>query len=134
MSTNQVKEGKVLATRRRSSGSRNHSLRHNDPPHNKVVLLPTRREIVKIRINIFVHITRNQIMMTIIASLRESISWKNYSRRTKSMCQVLPRIQHHPLQREKGKHLWKIQVLHQNRFLTQVPHIIWVLQRETFLH
>ena len=135
MRTNLVKGGKVLTTTRRSSGRRNHNLRHkNIPPHNKAVLLPTRRETMKRRKKKIVHIARNQIIMSIIARLIETMSWKIYSRRTKFKYQMLPRVQLQPLQKEKGKHLWQIQVLHRNGFLTQVPHIIWVLQRETFLH
>ena len=101
------KEEKVLTIARKSSGSKNHNLRHkNYPPHNKEIILPTRRETMKRRINFFVHIAKSQIMINIIARLKESMSWKTYSERTKFKCQVLPRIQLHPLQREKVKHLY----------------------------
>ena len=75
MRTNQLKEKKVLATTRRSSGRKNHSLRHNNPPLNKaVLLLQIRREIVTRRTNFFVHIAKSQIMTSIIARLKESMS------------------------------------------------------------
>ena len=60
MRTNQVKEEKVLTIARKISGRKNHNLRHNNPPHNKVVLLPTRRETMKRRTNFFVHIAKSQ--------------------------------------------------------------------------
>ena len=74
MSINQVKEGKVQEIARRSSGSRNHNLRHSNPPHSKEILLPTRREVIKRRTNFFLHIAKNQIMTSIIARLRKLMS------------------------------------------------------------
>ena len=72
MRTNQVKLEKVLPIARRSSGSKNHNLRHNNLlPHNKEIILPKRRETMTRSIKYFVHIARNQIMMSIIARIRE---------------------------------------------------------------
>ena len=70
MNINQLKGGRATIT---SSGSRKHNLRHTNPTLNKV-LLQTRREAMKIRTNSFLPIAKSQIMMSIIAELKESMS------------------------------------------------------------
>ena len=74
--------GRSSNNNKKSSGRKNHKLRHKNHPHIKAILLPTRREVMKRRINFFEHIAKIQIMMRIIERLREWMSWKIYSRRT----------------------------------------------------
>ena len=72
MNINQVKGGK--SNNNKKQYKQKTRLRRNNTPLNKVVLLQTRREVMKRRTNSFVHIAKSQIMMSIIARQKESMS------------------------------------------------------------